>query len=570
MNRENVFVQKWKDQMEKAGEKKIEENFLRKGTTSDGLIMKNYALEDNVRRIIFWCMMAVILFARFYCLNSVPGDINQDEAFAGYNAYALAHGGKDSFGNILPMFFVAWGSGMNVLQSYLSIPFIALFGTHAWVIRLVPGICAVLTLVLVYRIFRKTTNDILALFAFFFAGIMPWHIMLSRCAIETNLAPAFLTFAFFFFLKGMEKEKFLLLSALFYGLSLYAYSAVWIFLPFLLFFEVLYLFLRKKLRRNRYTIGAAVILAVFYLPVCLFVMINHDMIPEIKLPFLTIPKLVYYKGSEISFLEIPSHIKNLWNIFWTQNDGFPWNTTDKFGLFYKISLPFTFAGLLYMVVMAVRKRKEKRFSVEYLWLLQFFMGLAGGILIQGNVNRLNFLFLPVICMTIYGLYVVFVGVSHFAPLKEWKYYLLLVPVLVYAAFFSHFESYYFKEYGEMMHGYFCYGLEETLVYALEHTDEDTEIYITPNASYARVLYYGKINVEDYLETVDYSNYPSPYLDVSGFDRFSFAVDENDEADGESAYILDSTYQSSFLVMTMERNGYEKFSAGNYTVWYHQK
>ena len=529
--------------------------------------MKNYVLEDKVRGILFWCVMAVILFTRFYCLNRVPGDINQDEAFAGYNAYTLAHGGKDSFGNILPMFFTAWGSGMNVLESYLSVPFIALFGTHAWVIRLVPGICAVLTLVLVYLIFRKTTNDILALFAFFFAGIMPWHIMLSRCAIETGLAPAFLLFAFFFFLKGIEKEKYFLLSALFYGLALYADSDLWAFLPFLLFFEVLYLFLQKKMHRSRYTVGSAVILAVFYLPVCLFVMVNHDLLLEIRLPFLTIPKMVYYKGSEISFLKIPSHIKNLWNIFWTQNDGFPWNTTEKSGLFYKISMPFALAGLVYMVVMAVRKRKEKHFSIEYLWLLQFFTGLAGGILIQGNVNRLNFLFLPVICMTIYGLYVVFAGVSHLAPLKEWKYYLLLAPVLVYSAFFSHFASYYFTEYGNMMHGYFCYGLEETFSYALKNLDESTDIFVTPNASYARVLFYSKTDGKDYLETVEYSNYPSAYLDVSSFDRYYFIIDDSSEPDGDSAYLLDSTYNSSFLVQTMERNGYEKFSAGNYTLWY---
>ncbi len=528
---------------------------------------EKYALNDKVRRIAFWCIMAVIVFARFYQLNSVPGDINQDEAFAGYNAYTLAHGGKDSFGNTMPMFFVAWGSGMNVMLSYLSIPFIALFGTHAWVIRLVPGICSVLALTALYHVFRKTTNDVFALFAFFFAGIMPWHIMLSRCAIESNMAPAFLMLALFFFVKGVEKDKFLLLSALFYGLSLYTYSILWIFLPFLLFFEVLHLYSLKKLHINKYTIYSAIILGLSYIPVLLFVLVNHGLIPEIKLPFISIPKLVYYKGNEISFQEIPEHFKNLMNIVWTQNDGFPWNTTAEYGLFYKISLPFTLTGLIYMIIMAVRKRKEKSFSMEYLWLLQFGMGIVAGLLINVNVNRINILFLPMISITAYGLYVVFTGISRLKQLKEWNYYLLIVPVLVYSAFFSHFESYYFTNYNDMMHGYFCYGIEDVLSFAFKNIDQNTDIYITPNVNYARVLFYGKEKQKTYLETVNYTNYPSPFLDVSYFDRYFFTVDTEHEPDGYSAYILDSTYNDTVLVHTINRNGYTQYSAGNYTVWY---
>lgn len=533
----------------------------------DGLIAKDFHIRERTRKIAFWCIMAVILFARFYAINSVPGDINQDEAFAGYQAYTLGHTGKDSYGNVLPMFFVAWGSGMNVLESYLSIPFIALFGTHAWVIRFIPAVFAVLALAAIYTIFRKTTNDVFALFALFFAGIMPWHIMLSRCAIETNLAASVLIFAFYFYVKGLENDRYLLYSAICYGLSLYACATLWIFLPFLLLFEVLYLIYQKILHKNKYTIGSAVILGISYLPVLLFVMVNHGLMKEIKLPFLTIPKLVYYRGSEISFSEIPKHLKNLWNIFRTQYDGFPWNTTETYGLIYKISLPFTLVGLIYMLIMAIRKLRKKQVSIEFLWLLQFFMGMMVGILIQVNVNRINMLFLPMICMTAYGLYVIFAGISQLERFKDWNYYLLLVPVLAYTAFFSHFESYYFTGYRDMMHGYFSYGLDEVMNYAMETLEEDANVYVTPNASYARILFYGKENLKEYLTTVDYTNYPAPFLDVSGFGRFLFSVDQEEEPDGFSAYIVDSSYNDSILVRSMNRNGYTSFSAGNYTVWY---
>ena len=43
---------------------------------------------------------------------------------------------------------------------------------------------------------------------------------MSRWGLDANLAPGFLIFGLHFFLKGLEERKFLLLSGLFYGLSL--------------------------------------------------------------------------------------------------------------------------------------------------------------------------------------------------------------------------------------------------------------------------------------------------------------------------------------------------------------
>ena len=53
---------------------------------------------------IFTCKnMAVLslligIIARAVCLNSIPGGLNQDEAFGAYEAYSLLHYGTDSFG----------------------------------------------------------------------------------------------------------------------------------------------------------------------------------------------------------------------------------------------------------------------------------------------------------------------------------------------------------------------------------------------------------------------------------------------------------------------------------------
>ena len=68
------------------------------------------------------------VFLRLYHFGVVPNGLHQDEAYAAYEAYSLLNYGKDSWGYVNPIYFTAWGSGMNVLESYLMIEWIAVFG----------------------------------------------------------------------------------------------------------------------------------------------------------------------------------------------------------------------------------------------------------------------------------------------------------------------------------------------------------------------------------------------------------------------------------------------------------
>lgn len=77
------------------------------------------------KRFVLILMLAC--FSTFFMLGTIPGGVNQDEAYAGYEAYSLLHYGTDSYGYVNPVYFVSWGSGMNTLYSYLSIPLLAGF-----------------------------------------------------------------------------------------------------------------------------------------------------------------------------------------------------------------------------------------------------------------------------------------------------------------------------------------------------------------------------------------------------------------------------------------------------------
>ena len=85
----------------------------------------------------------------------------------------------------------------------------------------------ILSLFAIEEIVSKVADWKCSLLAMFLLAVSPWHIMLSRWALESNLVVGFLLFGLLFFIYGIEKQPFFILSAVFYGLSLYCYAAVW-------------------------------------------------------------------------------------------------------------------------------------------------------------------------------------------------------------------------------------------------------------------------------------------------------------------------------------------------------
>lgn len=103
--------------------------------------------DEKIQKLLFILILILGIGARLWMFGDVPGGINQDEAFAAREAWSLLHYGKDSFGYSYPMYLTAWGSGMNALNTYLMMPFIALFGMHTWVFRLPQMLIGILSLV---------------------------------------------------------------------------------------------------------------------------------------------------------------------------------------------------------------------------------------------------------------------------------------------------------------------------------------------------------------------------------------------------------------------------------------
>jgi len=197
-------------------------------------------------------------------------------------------------------------------------------------------------------------------------AISPWHIMLSRWGLDCNFAPAFLLFGFYFFVKGTKKSVYWICSAIMYGIALYAYSITWIVVPLTLLMCGIYIIKVDKKVSLIYTLVSALILFVFALPLILFVLVNNGLIAEISTNFISVPKLLVMRDSEVTFKNLisPQAYENFFKVFLKQNDGLIWNSTDDFGLFYKLSVPFIILGAAKIACKAWEKIRSKVFLYE--------------------------------------------------------------------------------------------------------------------------------------------------------------------------------------------------------------
>ena len=511
--------------------------------------------EEQLARLLFLIFLTVGVIARVWRFGQVPAGMNQDEAFAAYEAYSLLTTGQDTAGYSFPVYLTAWGSGMNALESYLMIPFIALFGLEVWAVRLPQLIVGIFSLAAAYDILKRTAGHWAGLCGLFLMAVCPWHILLSRWALESNLAPGFLLFGLCFFLRGLEDHRFFLLSALMYGLSLYCYAAIWPFVPLALLLQAGYALRCGQIRfrgRDGLWLGLSVLeLFLLALPLLLFLPVNLGVLNKIRLPFLSVPKLLVMRSGEFSLSSLPENAASLLDLLFRQSDGLLWNSPEGFGLFYYGTLPFFLVGACRALRDAFAALRDGEPRPLGLLAVPLLAGLLQGVCLANiNVNRVNSLWPAVVLLSGLGVWTLCARIGSRA---------LIVPLIFYAALFVRFESYYFNGYAGETQGVFRYGLEDAVDAALAR---EGEICVTPGANYACVLFYSAQDPDEYRSTVEYTNYPSAFLSVERFGRFRFSSDLT-SPDPSCIYIVDKDAGRAAL----EAAGFTVKQYGRYWVAY---
>lgn len=173
-------------------------------------------------------------FLRVILLKEAPNGFYADEASIGYNAYSILQTGKDEHGELMPLYFRAFGEYKNPVYIYSVIPFIKLFGLNEFAVRFTSALFGTLTVLFTYLLARELVNKRCGLWASLLLAISPWHLQFSRIAFEAISLPCLFTLGLYLLLKGLKKGRYLFYSAPLLALSFYTYAPAKLFLPLFL------------------------------------------------------------------------------------------------------------------------------------------------------------------------------------------------------------------------------------------------------------------------------------------------------------------------------------------------
>lgn len=446
-----------------------------------------------------WLIIAVLLFTagtRLIALNRLPAGVLPDEAYGAYNAWGLMTEGLDSRGYQYPLYFVAWGSGMSVLYSYLAIPMFKLFGVNILAYRMPQAIVGICSVYGIYRLGKGLFDEKLALLLAFVLSINPWHIMNMRFGLDANMAPGMFLIGLMFLVLGVQKKGgYLVGAAVFMGAALYCYALTWIMIP--LFLMLCVVMFWKKIPRNRYTIIYTALLFFIALPLILFVLINLGVLEEIRTPFFSIPRLAAFRGEELDIAHFGGNFRILGNLVLSQYGGESHVASKLVGAYYLFTTPFVVVGVGVHVSSFCRSYKNGDNDLEYVFLAWFVSAVLMCLLNENiTIIHTNMLHIPVI---FYGTF----GVARIAEYLKNRW---LVPIclIFWCISFGLFLQDYVKTQSDT--SYFVdKRADEAIERAKELVGEDGTITIfdTTIIKYSYLLWYEKPTVSDYYQNVVY-------------------------------------------------------------------
>jgi len=494
--------------------------------------LKNH--ESIIKRILFFFVLSIGVFVRVWRLSSNPAGINQDEASAGYDSWAMLTYGIDRNGFHNPMHLISWGAGQSILYSLLSMPFIKIFGLTVFSIRLPNAILSCITLLVFYFSVKKTANFKVALIGLFLLAINPWQVMGSRWGFEANLFPMIFMLGFLLLTYAKNRLSLFYLSIFFFALSLYAYTPAFFIVPLFVFFMGLWVW-RANYISFKTLLISLILFALISFPYGIFLFINAFGLQSIQTFFISIPKLVDTgRFSDIFILfqsgPITKTLKNMYEffsfLFIKQSDGLIWNSIPQYGYAYIFSAPFLLHGIILIY---------KNYRKLFFWTLWLSTSFFLACITVFNMNRLSILFLPLIfCITL-----------SLSSIYEKHKTLFAAAIFMYVVIFASFLKFYFFQYPSYIGPTFFESLGEAIQTA-SSLSKNSPIIVTDKVNMPQiyVLFYEKIPPYSYLKTVKFKNPGAQFQQVLSFDRYSFGINPKKIDPGRS-YVFKNNDEEYF-------------------------
>lgn len=187
----------------------------------------------KVNWIIFSLILILALFLRTFKLDTIPPALFGDEVDVGYQAYSLLKTGEDLTGRLLPFYLKSLSEYRTPLYIYSAVPFVGIFGLSEYGVRLPAVFWGMISIVGIFLLAKRFFGQKTAFIAMFLMSISPWNLQYSRASFEVTMLVSFIIFGVYFFIIGLEKNRFLVPAVVLLISSIYIYSTAVAFIPML-------------------------------------------------------------------------------------------------------------------------------------------------------------------------------------------------------------------------------------------------------------------------------------------------------------------------------------------------
>lgn len=486
---------------------------------------------------LFLIFLTITVFFRFWQLDQIPPGLNRDEVSIGYTAYSILKTGKDEYGRLLPLSIKSFGDWKLPMSVYLTIPFTATFGLNNWSTRLLFAFAGIATLFLFYLLVKeifvnhKKSNPY-ALVSLACLAVLPWHLHFSRYGHEGTIGLFFLTGSVLFLLKGLKKPWFLLMAALFGGLTLYSYYTYFIFTP-IFFLGLIFLYL-PKLKKHKNLALISLFLFLFLVGIIIKTTLPgtrvkssisylndpttiHSLIeiPRAKLGHSLLARAIYNRPVVFSRLFLTKYCSTfLPNFLIIKGGAHPLHNFPGLANIFWFEYPFFLLGLFFLL-----KKRNKQSLLIFWWLL---IAPLGSSLTKDapNSGRVSPMIIPLVITISIGL----VEAYFFLKSQRQKIvFLTLMTVILGLSLFSFFQHY-FINFPYLRAQYWGGGYQKLVNFLnLPENKGKKVIMQRPNYSpYTYFLFYSSYNPEAYQqEATRYPVTEDGFYHVKAFSRYQF-------------------------------------------------
>lgn len=491
-------------------------------------------------KIKYLLLGLIILFAailRFWDLGQNPPSLTWDEASWGYNAYSLGIDGRDEFGRFLPVDYLeSFGDFKPPVYAYLDIIPVKIFGLNEFSTRFPSALFGTLTVVLIYllvkRIFwNSKSKENIAIFSALFLAISPWHILLSRAAFEANVATFFLVGGVWLFLSSMQEKKwFIILSAVFFVLSIYTFNSTRVVVP-LLVLSLGVIFRKKLLENKKQTLIALLVGILLILPTLGFLFSSQASLRFKEVNIFSDTSIIEMSNQEIAndnnvwwskvihnrrFLYGLDYLKHYFDnlnpgFLFITGDGNPKFSTQNVGQMYVWDIVFFVSGLLFIF-----KKRETNWLIVPLWLL---IGIMPAAFARETPHALRIeSSLPIFQIIVaYGFVQLIDKVNKY---KSFITYCLLFLLLINFFYFYHdYSGNYKYDYS----GEWQYGYKRSIEYvrSVENDYDYVQVSNYLGRPYIYYLFYMKTDPKYFRETAKITKDVFGFVTINGFGKYVF-------------------------------------------------